>query len=111
MNHAYFDGIREKEEMRPITAKLDASKSKPAFRPNNFASGDPNLYPPAQPLMQPTSIPPQKTRGLGRKEEGRLPAGQSPGSVEKGRSSSKFGKLPKDGSAFPQTSIVVSLME
>jgi hypothetical protein len=109
INHVYFDGLREKDENRPITAKLEAARSKPSLRPSNNIPAHPLV--PTIPVQGPSYNP---TLGKGRNVAKKPDCDelramhQSPGSVEKGRSSSKFERGEKD-SRLPQPSLLFSI--
>lgn len=110
MHHPYFEGLRQKDENRPITAKLDVSKSKSSLR--NNIPGQVNHQPsvnmkPPQAINAPQAQKQKNTISIQQK----IIINQSPGSVEKGRSSSKFGKLEKEGPRLPQPSIQILLLK
>ena len=91
LNHPYFDGMREKAEVRPITAKLDGSKSKSALKSSVIAAEAPNAT---------------KQRTVKKFDEERQKT-HSPGSIEKStKSSNKVSRIDsKDPSSkFPQPS-------
>lgn len=116
MKHPYFEILREKDDNSPITAKHDQTIPRVATRQNNIP---PTNYQCTTAIHPPCPMPPsgnnmafiQKQKFGQRKAEieeckglARPAAYESPGNPDKRRSSSKFGKLEKEGQRFMQSS-------